>query len=98
MKQVYKDEMKQVYKDEMKQVYNGDEVIVRRMSSEYREGSCMILDMTGGLNRINVPWAVAVEIAKGILKVEGDSTLKTYDTNTTSTGLRAAPPEYGGMM
>lgn len=85
----------------MKQVYNGDEIIVRRMSSEYREGSCMILDMTGGLNRIDVPWAVAVEMAKGILKAEDERTLKTPGINatTTSTGLRAAePPGYGGMM
>ena len=84
----------------MKQVYNGDEIVVRRISSVYREGSCLILDMTRGLNRINVPWAVAVEVAKGILKVEDESTMKTPGVNTTtSTGLRVAePPEYGGMM
>lgn len=81
----------------MKQVYNGDEIIARKISSEHREGDCLIVDLDRGA-RINLPWAVAVEIAKGILKVEDDSTLKTYDTNTTSTGLRAAPPEYGGMM
>lgn len=77
----------------MKQVYNGDEIVVRRISSEYREGSCMILDMTRGLNRINVPWAVAVEVAKGILKVEDESTLKTYEGATSissSTGIREA--------
>lgn len=85
----------------MKQVYNGDEIVVRKMSSEHREGSCMILDMTKGLNRIDIPWVVAVDIAKGILKVEDESTMKTpgVNTTTTSTGLRVAePPEYGGMM
>ena len=75
----------------MKQVYNGDEIVVRKMSSEHREGSCMILDMTKGLNRIDIPWAVAVEIARGILKVEDESTLKTYEGVTSissSTGMR----------
>ena len=76
----------------MKQVYNGDEIVVRRISSEYREGDCLIVDLDRGA-RMSIPWAVAVEVAKGILKVEDESTLKTYEGATSissSTGIREA--------
>lgn len=71
----------------MEQVYNGDEIVVRR-TKRTGEDCCDIMDVYGW-TRMIVPWDVAVEMAKGILKVEDDSTLKTYETNTTSTGMRA---------
>lgn len=82
------------------QVYDGAELVARRITPEHTDSTrlYMILDVARG-DRMYMPWDEAVEMAKGILKVEDDSTLKTFETHTTSTGLRAAePPEYGGHM
>ena len=84
-------------------VYDGAELVTRRITPEHTDCArlYMILDVARG-DRMYMPWDEAVEMAKRILKLEDDSTLKTYEGATSissSTGLRVAePPEYGGMM